>query len=252
MKKATIYALVTVLFLMMITLSFYQNNPYYKAKKYIAEWENMGSYMPADQIPFFAKYFSKTKDILAGAMFNPNSDIRQCAAYVISELGPQAKPLEAEILNALQQESDCIVRLYFYNALRFIEADGHLTLAYLENRFLQLSQQQGAPSNGKLCKSSDEIITIAAALFVINDGLTQKQKYLDEILQWLKPPCPVLSSSEVEAYWENRLTAVNVLEYMIDAEGAIPLLEKMLSEQPTKPWVSVHVPRVLSSLRGDK
>lgn len=210
----------------------------------------MGMYLPTDQIPFFAEHFSDVTDVLAKAMVNPNSDIRQRAAYVIEGLGHQAKSLEADILNALQVESDRTVRMYFYSALRSIGTDGHLTLSYLRNRFLLLSQQQDDPSDGESYKTSDERVSMAAALFVLDKDLQQRSDYLDEVLQWLKPPSPTLSPSELEAYWEHRWIAVIEVEYMNGAEEAIPLLEEMLSEQPTKPWVSAHVPRALKALRG--
>jgi hypothetical protein len=39
---------------------------------------------------------------------------------------------------------------------------------------------------------------------------------------------------------------------MNGATEAIPLLKAMLLEQPQKPWVSVHVPRVLDALQSPK
>ena len=172
------------------------------------------------------------------------------AAYVIEELGYQAKSLEAHVLNALQTESDRTVRMYFYNALRSIGADEHPTLTDLRNHFLSLSTQKDGPTAGECYTVSDERITIASALFVLDKDLLHRSEYLDEVLQWLKPPNADLGPSELEAYWEHRWSAVIAVEYMTGAEEAIPLLEAMLSEQPTKPWVSTHVPRALKALRG--
>lgn len=250
MNRAILYILITSLVVTAAILLFYHNNPPHRARAYVDEWDDMSPYLPTDQIPFFAEHFSHVEDVLAKAMVNPNSGIRQRAAYVIEGLGHQAKSLEPDILNALQAEPDRTVRLYFYNALRSIGADRQPTLTYLRNHFLLLSQQQDDPSDGESYKTSDERVSLAAALFLLDKDFQQRSDYLDEVLQWLKPPSPALSPSELEEYWEHRWIAVIELEYMKGAEEAIPLLEEMLLERPTKPWVSAHVPRALKALRG--
>ena len=46
--------------------------------------------------------------------------------------------------------------------------------------------------------------------------------------------------------------AVNSLERMLGAVHAIPMLESLRDEPGAKPWVEVHVPRVLTALREDR
>jgi hypothetical protein len=250
MKKVMIYVLVTVLLVVVSSVFYNHNNPPHRARTYVDGWRNMGMYLPKDQIPFFAEHFSGVKDIIAQAMTHSESQIRQRAAYVIEGLGHQAKSLETDIFKSLQVESDCTVRLYFYDALRSIGANSQQSLSYLKDRYEFLSQQEDDPSDGQFYKASDERIKVAATLFVLDDEIQRRPEYLNEVLKWLKPPKTLISTSELEAYWDHRWLAVNSLEFMNGAEEAIPFLEKMLDEQPTKQWVSVHVPRVLKSLRN--
>ncbi len=251
MKKNILYILTPVVLIIVSLFAIYLNNPTYKAEAYIDGWGSTDMYLPKDQIPFFAEHFSEVKDILAHGLVNPNSDIKQRTAYVIDELGVQAKSLETNILDALKAEPDRTVRLYHYRALRSIGAGNNLTLTYLKDRFQILSEQQDGPYDGEYYKVSDERIKLSATLFVLDDDLHQRSIYLNEVTQWLNPPNPSLSQSELEAYWDHRWCAVIAVEFMKGAEEAIPLLEAMLCEQSTKQWVSVHVPRALKSLRGE-
>lgn len=76
-----------------------------------------------------------------------------------------------------------------------------------------------------------------------------KSRYFDFVTKWLDPPEDDLSGDLLEGYWERRWMAVNALEQMPDATDAIPKLESLEVEPNAKPWVDIHVPRVLGVLR---
>ena len=125
------------------------------------------------------------------------------------------------------------------------------TIAALRKTFEALVQDQSdLPEETEHYTTTDERIYVASALYVLDNRAEEKSKYLQAVLQWLKPPDPALQPEELEAYWEHRWCAVSAVEHMNGAKEVIPLLSAMLSEQSKKSWVSVHAPRAIKALRG--
>ena len=210
----------------------------------------MGMWLPDKQVPFFAKNFNEVQVVLADGLSHRQEDVRQRAAYVVEELGGVASPLEATLRERVQDEPSRIVRLYLYNALRAIAADSEETLEVLRSRFKQLGSLDESAAEDYYT-AIDERIYVAAALFVLDDGSDRRQDFLHAVLTWLDSPPSDLSANEHAQYWQHRWCAVNAVEHMHGAQEAIPLLEAMLEEIQRKPWVPVHVPRALKSLRAD-
>ena len=222
------------------------------AREYIQSWRSMGMYLPENQVPFFADHYSSVSDLLADALSHPNEDTRQRAAYVVEELGQVAASLEGELFAALQSESSRLVRLYHYNALRSIEASDSATINGLRERLSSLPEKVVGASDNATYTTTDERIYLASVLYVLDSSSEAKADYLSEVAQWLSPPPDELDKVAEENYWEHRWCAVNAVEHMAGARKAIPLLQAMLKEEPTKPWVSVHVPRAIASLKTRK
>ena len=221
------------------------------ARKYVDGWTTMGMWLPKKQVPFFAAHFSQVKDVLANALKHSNPDVRQRAAYVVEELGRQAALLESHITQALESESERLVRIYLYNALRAVGASDRATIATLRRTFELLAQEQSdSPEETEYYNATDERIYVASALYVLDDRADQRSQYLYAVLWWLKPSKADLKPKDLQAYWDRRWCAVNAVEHMDGAKDAIPLLEAMLSEQSKKPWVSFHVPRAIKALRS--
>ncbi len=121
------------------------------------------------------------------------------------------------------------------------------TLEALKKRYNEMIN--AAETSDGTYTTADERMSLASALYIIDDQADQRDTYLKEVTQWLQPPPSNFTGQELEAYWDHRWMAVNSLEYMQGAAEAVPLLENMLTEKPTRSWVEVHVPRALQSLR---
>lgn len=223
--------------------------PVDKAREYVAGWADMGARLPSDQVTFFRTHLAEVKGVLSEALSHINPDVRQRAAYVIEELGPSAMTLGPDVERALRVESERLVRLYLYDALRSIGTARTETVSYLTNRFESLAAERDVSTGGALYTPIDERIYLAADLYVLDSSGEKKSEHLGFVLQWLHPPKAGLSTQKRETYWEHRWCAVNAIEHMAGAEEAIPLLEAMLTEQDAKPWVGTHVPRALRALR---
>lgn len=227
------------------------------AREYVKAWPQMGMWLPTDQVAFFREHFQEVEEVLADGLRDANPDIRQRAAYVIEELGPDSESLEDELRVTLQTEQNRLVRLYLYCAMRSIGASDPASMKELRERFERTVP--GKPEGGwdivsartaDLYTDTDEAIYIASALFALDDQAKRRPEYLDTVIQWLKPPDSELSQEALRAYWDHRWCAVNAVEHMQGAEEAMPLLERMLEEEGRKAWVSVHVARALRALQG--
>jgi len=224
-----------------------------RARKYVENWDRMEMQLPADQVPFFAEHFPEVRSVLADALTHQSDKTRMRAAYVVEELGTQATDLEPELLRSLGSESERLVRLYIYGALRGIGAQDQETIVALRDRFRSLgAEAETAPAENTYYTRVDERMKVAAVLYVLDKGSEQSPDYLRTVLRWLHPPEAGASGEELEAYWNHRWCAVIDVEHMYGATEAIPLLEAMLDEKPSKSWVSVHVPRALEALRSSR
>lgn len=223
--------------------------PTKKAEKYVDSWANMGMWLPdKEQIGFFSKYLTEVEEVLISALSNTNSDVRQTAAYVIGEIGPDAIGFGPSLFRCLKEEQERIVRMYLYNALAAICFADPSVIDDLKGRFQSLDSKNEPPAQDHSYASADEKINVAAALYVL-DKSSNRREYLEYVLRWLHQPVDDMEPERLAGYWERRWCAVISLERMWGASEAIPLLEAMQDEQNAKSWVSVHVPRVLKALK---
>jgi hypothetical protein len=210
-------------------------------------------YLPDKQIPFFAEHFHEVEDVLVKALKHSKPKISTRAAYVIENIGEKAISLESELFRVLEMESERAVRLYLYDALRGVGACEKVTIDALKQRFDFLpTDVNDLGGEEERYTNKHEHIHVAVALYVLDDLSNARPRYLHAVLKWLEPPAANLGKEDIEAYWDYRRSAVLAVEYMNGATEAIPLLKAMLLEQPQKPWVSVHVPRVLDALQSPK
>lgn len=240
-----------LLFLSFIAGCTRHQSPADIAREHIQGWGSMGMYLPKDQVSFFADNFPNVSVLLSDALRHPNEDVRQRAAYVIEELGPVAASLEEDLADSVRSEASRLVRLYQYNALLSIGANNSSTIKLLRDNFAALPERIAVATGDETYTTTDERIYLASALYVLDSAPQAKKSYFKEVAQWLAPPPSNLSQSELDVYWEHRWCAVNVVANMRGASEAIPLLQAMLEEESRKPWVSVHVPRAIKSLKKE-
>jgi hypothetical protein len=222
--------------------------PVRQAREYVAGWRHMGMYLPDSEIPFFAHNYESVTGVLAEALADQSTKVRIRAAYVISQLGSQAVSFEPAVLSAIENEPDRTTRLYFYRALASAGATNEAVLTLLKKRY-DLLPRESVKDTPSGYTTADERIVLASALYVLDANPQAKGAYYSEVVQWLKPPEPSLRNFALDLYWDHRWSAVIHLEDMHEAHDAIPLLEAMLTEKAQKSWVTVHVPRVLSTLK---
>ena len=218
---------------------------------YIASWGAMGMWLPdVQQVRVFRDNFDAARDGLIEALSHSDKAVRMRAAYVIGQIGIIARPSGQELLARLTDESDVLVRIYIVNALNLIGYDNQATVALLVERYNALDGTNVPPNVEVSYAPVDEKITIACAIYSLTNDESNSE-YYDFVTGWLDPPDKSLNSVLLDGYWERRWIAVNSLERMPAAKNAIPKLESLQSEPNSKPWVSVHVPRVLETLRKD-
>ncbi len=222
-------------------------------KELVSSWAKMGMYMPdASQVAAFRGDFEHSEDLLRNGLDDSNSSVRMRSAYVIGEIGTIARPLGASLLMKLSNEEDELVKIYMVNALSEIGHDTPSTVQTLTTLFDSLDGTNVPPSFGGSYAEVDQKINLAAAIFVLSKP-EDSGKYFDFVTKWLDPPEPSVRGLQLDGYWERRWMAVNCLGRMTRAVEAIPKLEMLQSEPKPKPWVSVHVPRVLDILqRGNR
>ncbi len=209
----------------------------------------MGMWLPdAEQVKVFRDNFDVARGSLCDALTHSNHSVRIRAAYVIGEIGETAKPAGEELLARLGEESDEVVRIYIVDALNAIGYDTEAAITVLIKRYEALDGANVPPNDDHSYAEVDEKITVACALYAFVDA-ESKSRYFDFVTKWLDPPEDDLSGDLLEGYWERRWMAVNALEQMPDATDAIPKLESLEVEPNAKPWVDIHVPRVLGVLR---
>lgn len=217
----------------------------------VDSWASMGMYLPdQQQIDSLHESLSDVAPELRAALSHEDANVRQRAAYVIAEIGPDARALGDSVLLQLKKEKEQLVQIYLIDALGATGYRDDDTIDFLETKYVSLNDENVPASlfSGGTYAEVDEKINLAGTLYTLADT-PSKQPYLDFVVQWLAPPNGDLNGAEKSGYWDRRWMAVNTLEAMQGADAAIPLLEAMLEEDKTKPWVSVHVPRVLSALK---
>ena len=213
-----------------------------QGQAYAEEWANMGMWLPdKEQVAFFSANIDGTKDVLTFKLTDPNSDVRQRAAYVIQEIGATAKPIQAALVTALAMEKVPLVRIYLCNALRAVGGDSDDSLTQLRTLYRASGDDKDA---------LEQRIYSAAALSTLSKNAKEISECTEYVSRWLKPPAKDLIPSELEKYWDLRWSAVNAVEHMTHAQDAVPLLEKMLTEPNKRDWVDVHVPRALAAIKG--
>jgi HEAT repeat protein len=216
---------------------------------WIKSWSEMGMYLPdKEQVDFLRANFDDVSQELAAALDHKNPDVRQRAAYVIGEIGPAAESLGPALASRLKIEKQRLVRIYLVDALTTVDFGDEETVGLLKSRFESLSSENVAQPIGEYA-DVDEKINVAAALNNMTTG-AEREKYLEFVTKWLRPPDDQLSVAEKENYWERRWVAVICLEHMDGTTTAIPLLEAMLEEGDVRSWVHHHVPRVLRALKN--
>ena len=243
-----------VLAILLVSVLGCAKAPSKKAEEHVDSWADMGMWLPdKEQITFFRDHFADVQEVLSLALSNSNADVRQRAAYVIGEIGPDAVDVGPDLFNRLKVEPKRLVRIYLFIALAAVQFIDPAVIDDLKDRFRLLDDSNKSPApepmlDGSYYAAVDEKISVAAALYLL-DKSTDRKKYLEFVLRWLRPPSNDFSPGQLEGYWERRWCAVVALERMPEAAEAIPLLEAMLNEENKKDWVYGRVPPVLKALK---
>jgi len=160
-----------------------------QAKAYVSGWEKLGKSLPDEsQISFFRSYLRESKNSLGEALENPSYLIRMWAAYVIGQIGPDARSLGSMLTDRLQTEPNRGVRIYLLESLRGIHDDAPSTIILLKKQFAGLSEAEGRRDPFKGISEyleADEKVYIAATIYALDTG-AEYIKYADYLQTWLR------------------------------------------------------------------
>lgn len=218
------------------------------AKKFIHAWATSDASLPLNEAPFFEENFEYVSGELSSALTDKNESTRIRAAYILEQLGPVAAPLKDDLMLAIDSENSRLVRIYLYDAIQSLGEIDEVELDKLLMKFdaLKINVENSSSEYNTI---EDERIFLASALYVLDSNVQRKEAYLDEVSQWLEKPVSGMSETGLDVYWNHRWSSVIALEKMKGAEIVVLKLEAMLEEDGKKPWVSIHVPRVIHSLQ---
>jgi hypothetical protein len=216
----------------------------HQAQTLLDSWPKVkGGRLPANaEVAFFISNLEATLPVLRRAIRDPDVRTAMRAAYVIEKIGPDARSLKDDLLDALTPESDVLVRIYVYGALRGIKARSDDVLDVLR------AVRQHAIDDEM---ATDESIHASAALFVLSKDPAEKVACEEFVCRWLAPPTQKVEADELEKYWELRWSAVTAVQHMRGSLRAVPLLKAMLREPAAKEWVATKVPDALFALNCD-
>jgi hypothetical protein len=160
-----------------------------QAKSYISGWEKLGKSLPDEsQVSFFRSYVNESKSSLGEALENPSYLIRMWAAYVIGQIGPDARSLGSTLTDRLQVEPNRGVRIYLLEALRGIHDEAPSTIELLKKQFPALSETNDPQDRSKSTSEyleADEKVCIAATIYALDTG-PEYIKYADCLQTWLR------------------------------------------------------------------
>ena len=217
--------------------------PAERAEAYVAGWSSEaidGGRLPTDQVPFFAGHQEEATPALRAAVADADADVRQSAAYVIGEVGPAAGGFEADLRARVGAESDRVVRMYLYDALRSVEAREEATLAALRDQYDALAN---AGEDGEFYAPVDERIALAGSLFGLDPDDGRRRVYEAFVVRFLDEDAAGVSE------W-SRWMAVTTLAGMPGAASAVGPLRGMLEERDAPAWVGPKVRAALAMI-GD-
>src|SRR5690606_10990292 len=93
-------------------------NPPQHIQAWVDSWADMGMYLPdQEQVEFLHANLDEVSPELEAAVSHKNPNIRQRAAYVIAEIGPDAKELGKCLFEQLKVEQEQLVQIYLIDAL---------------------------------------------------------------------------------------------------------------------------------------
>lgn len=220
------------------------------ARRLVAKWPDQGMWLPdRGEVLFFKTSLDEVRDVLANALGNENPDVRQAAAYVIDEIGPEARHMGPSVMRQLRKEKNRLVRLYLYGTLRGIQFDDMDAINELRRRYSQLSDANVPEADDFSYAEVDEKITIASMLFAL-DSSNGRLDYISYIIRWLQPPPTNATPAALSGYAQRRLCAINCLEDVPTAPQVVPALKAMLAESNAENWVRIRVPQLLNKLQS--
>ena len=227
-----------------------------QARAMIDGWSKAGMYLPdRSQVEYFQTHLDEMTLLLASALANENQSVRMRAAYVIEKCRPASPALAKLLVARVSSEENRLVRIYLYNAL-CVHAVGSIeAAAVLRDRWNSLDKEAIVPVEPSEQSAAYEAIHVAGALSVCEKDEAARSEFASDVLRWLNPPPTDLPRDQVEAYWDLRWSALAALRSMPPTDGAIPLLEAMLEEHDSKPWVAAQVPPTLvaqGQVAGDR
>ena len=214
--------------------------PAERAEAYVAGWSigtTDGGRLPTDQVPFFAEHLEEATPALRAVLADGDADVRQSAAYIIGEVGPAAGGFEADLRARVGAESDRVVRMYLYDALRSINAREEATLAALRGRY---DAAADAEEDGGCYAPVDERIALAGSLFGLDPDDGRRREYEAFAVRFLEEDAAGASE-------QSRWMAVTTLADMPGATSAVGPLRGMLEERDAPAWVG---PKVRAALAG--
>jgi len=262
---------------------------YMVAEGYAREWADMDSFPPVEHICYFRDHFPRTHIILEDRLTHEDASVRTAVAYVIESIGPPARSLVEPVVAALAQEADPHVRCNLIDALRAV---GDARLAVLEairQRATPLSShekkideavkflvgvladkrtaadsspgdleseyedmQDALHKHLSLVNREQERIHASTALYVLSPDPAERQRCLDVIRSWLKPPDPSLTPQDKEDHWDICCSAIFAARDMQDGAQFVPLLEGLIARNDAPRWIPMHAQDTVNVLRGDQ
>jgi len=151
------------------------NNPSSPPKHiqaWVDSWADMGMYLPdKEQVEFLHANLTDVGPELEAAVSHKNPDVRQRAAYVVAEIGPDAQNLGKSLFDQLKKEQEQLVQIYLIDALAAIRFKNNEVLEFLEAKYASLNDENVPPTmfSGGKYSEVDEKINLAGALYVLAD-----------------------------------------------------------------------------------
>ncbi len=223
-----------------------------RANEWIAEWAISGMYLPkVQQREFFRSHRDQLASALQAALAHENDSVRMRAAYVIEYCGPSSKSLASMLLQRVPMEKDRLVRIYIYNALCTHGPAHPDAAAILSKRWDALDRKAIVSKVENEPSEASEAVYVAGALSACSKDQATRKQYASFVLGWLETPPASIPADKLDAYWDIRWSALAALRSMPVVDGVVPLLQKMLHEPNTKPWVDLQVKATLE-VQGKK
>ncbi len=207
-----------------------------------AKWRKSGLVPSETEIARIRKALPSSLLTLRKGLLGDDSFIRKCSAYVVRQLGGEARSLGPELRLAFDRENDEVTRCYFLRALARIGDDSAQTVWFLEaiGRDGERGKTQLVP-------------TEAAGALLILRGREACPDAWDTVIDSAGPSWASgdREDGDVDLFWERRLAASRILgDLGHGGQPALPVLTRLIEDARTPQWVRKRVVIDVKRIQG--